>query len=86
MNKPRFALLALAAALALSACGNKGPLVLPEKPADEAPAGETAPATPAADTVPADITPPAADTTPPADDGGQAPAEPAPPQDDGAGA
>jgi predicted small lipoprotein YifL len=82
MTKLRFALLALVAALALSACGNKGPLVLPEKPADEAPAGEAAPAT---DTVPTDTTPPAEDTAPPAADG-EVPAEPAPPQDDGAGA
>lgn len=42
------ALLALAAALVLSACGNKGKLVLPDKPQAE----ETVPAQPAAEASP----------------------------------
>ncbi len=55
---------AIALPLALSGCGNKGPLVLtddpPAKPTVEAPAVETAP-TPAAD---AAAPPPPADGTP----------------------
>ncbi|MCD7098336.1 lipoprotein [Stenotrophomonas sp. MMGLT7] len=42
--------LAGAALLALAACGNKGPLVMPQKPVPV----DTAPATPAADIPPAD--------------------------------
>lgn len=86
----------LAAALALTACGNKGPLVLPEKPADQAPASDeaqpaAADSTPADESVPADDATPADeaaptdDATPQDDDGSQTPAEPAP-QDDGTGA
>lgn len=50
------AALAIALPLALSACGNKGPLVLP----DQAPAETTVPAEPAP-------TPPAQAQTPPAE-------------------
>lgn len=42
--KPSLIPLLLAAAFALTACGNKGPLVLPEKPAPQ-PATPAAPAT-----------------------------------------
>jgi predicted small lipoprotein YifL len=89
MQTPRLVLFMIAAALALSACGNKGPLVLPEKPAGQAPASDeaqpaTGDATPAGESVPADDATPADETTP-QDDGSQTPAEPAP-QDDGAGA
>jgi len=38
MNTTRLSLLTIAAALALAGCGNKGPLVLPDAPAEEAPA------------------------------------------------
>lgn len=45
MNNIRLLLFPIAAALALSACGNKGPLVLPDKPAESAtPADEGTPA------------------------------------------
>lgn len=44
MNNIRLLLFPIAAALALSACGNKGPLVLPDKPAESAtPADEGTP-------------------------------------------
>jgi predicted small lipoprotein YifL len=65
-----FALLA-ALSLALSACGNKGPLVLPGAPADTPVPAESAPAadpaaTPAADPQAAPAPPPAdSDATPP---------------------
>ena len=49
-RRPAYVLAAMALCLALSACGNKGPLVLPDKP-DDAPSaaadgttGQTAPA------------------------------------------
>lgn len=42
-RRPAHVLAAIALCLALSACGNKGPLVLPDKPADGA-AGQAAPA------------------------------------------
>ncbi|GAP64815.1 hypothetical protein MBSD_n0097 [Mizugakiibacter sediminis] len=45
-------LLPLLAAAALAGCGNKGPLVLPTRPAPPAPAASAAPA-PAATTPPA---------------------------------
>lgn len=50
----------IAAAVALSACGNKGPLVLPDRPDDTT--------TPAAESVPADATDtaPASEENPPA--------------------
>lgn len=50
----------LAATLALSACGNKGPLVLPDKPK---PADTVAPTTPATPAAPAATTTPAIDET-----------------------
>lgn len=58
----------LALALSLSGCGNKGPLVLPDAPAEET-ATPPAAATEAApvDAVPADATP--ADAAPAATDG-----------------
>src|SRR3546814_21013498 len=37
MNTTRLSLLTIAAALALAGCGNKGPLVLPDAPEEEAP-------------------------------------------------
>ena len=37
MNTTRLSLLTIAAALALAGCGNKGPLVLPDTPGEEAP-------------------------------------------------
>ncbi|GAB3512325.1 LPS translocon maturation chaperone LptM [Pseudoxanthomonas daejeonensis] len=75
--------LAVATALLLAACGNKGPLVLPQKPV---PVEETAPTEPAAPApAPADALPappPAGDpATDPADD----PADPASKSDDGDG-
>jgi len=82
MNSTRLALLLLATAVALSACGNKGPLVLPDKPAET-----TTPATEAApiDTSPTD-TAPTSETTPatvPAEDSGTPVApEPLPQEDD----
>lgn len=54
------AALAIALPLTLSACGNKGPLVLP----DQAPAETTVPAQPASD--PPTQTPPAEPPAPPA--------------------
>lgn len=65
MNNIRLALLPIAAALVLAACGNKGPLVLPDKPAaSAAPAGQAGPVS---------ETPPATTETPP-----EAPTEPLP--------
>jgi predicted small lipoprotein YifL len=55
-RRPAYVLAAIALCLALSACGNKGPLVLPDKPADGMPAEST----------PADGTP--AQPAPAADD------------------
>lgn len=48
-RRPAYVLAAIAlCGLALSACGNKGPLVLPDKPADGAPVeGTPAEGTPA---------------------------------------
>src|SRR3546814_9846224 len=87
MNTTRLSLLTIAAALALAGCGNKGPLVLPDAPEEEAPVvvdeTDTA-ANPAAGGAEAATD---EDTT----DGGaiddpDAPVEPEPlPQDDGAG-
>jgi predicted small lipoprotein YifL len=76
----RSAFLMLAAALALSACGNKGPLVLPDRPDDSAaPAVDAAPAAPT-DTAPAsEESPPA---TEPAEDSDAPPAAEPLPQDD----
>ncbi|MBX3714344.1 MAG: lipoprotein [Lysobacter sp.] len=39
-RRPAYVLAAMALCLALSACGNKGPLVLPDKP-DDAPSAAT---------------------------------------------
>jgi len=81
MNITRLTLLSIAAALALSGCGNKGPLVLPDAPdeaeapvaADEGTEPATGAGTPAED---------AESATEPADD--DAPVEPEPlPLDDG---
>jgi predicted small lipoprotein YifL len=63
----------LALALSLSGCGNKGPLVLPDAPAQEtatppAPAAEAAPA----DAVPTDTAPADATPAPPAATDGDA--------------
>ncbi len=52
-------LIALVLPLALTACGNKGPLVLPDAPAADAPVGEA----PAADTPAETAAAPAADAT-----------------------
>jgi predicted small lipoprotein YifL len=82
MNNTRLALLLLAAAVALSACGNKGPLVLPDKPAETpTPSTEAAPIdTSPADTAPTSETAPA---TVPEEDGGTPVApEPLPQEDD----
>jgi predicted small lipoprotein YifL len=75
MNITRLTLLSIAAALALSGCGNKGPLVLPDAPDEaEAPAAAEQGTQPAAD----DAEP----ASEPADE--DAPVEPEPlPQDDG---
>ena len=76
----RLALFTLVAAVALSACGNKGPLVLPDRPEDTT--------TPATDAAPADATDtaPASEENPPATEPTEdtdAPATPEPlPQDD----
>ena len=81
MNITRPTLLSIAAALALTGCGNKGPLVLPDAPdATEAPVAAQESAEPAAGSVePAGAAAPA---TEPAD--GNVPVEPEPlPQDDG---
>jgi predicted small lipoprotein YifL len=81
MNITRLTLLSIAAALALSGCGNKGPLVLPDAPDEaEAPAAAEQGTQPAADaSEPADDAEPAPE---PADE--NAPVEPEPlPQDDG---
>ncbi|MFZ5636207.1 MAG: LPS translocon maturation chaperone LptM [Pseudomonadota bacterium] len=56
-----FALLA-ALSLALSACGNKGPLVLPGAPVDTPVPAESAPAADPAATPPAEPAPPPADS------------------------
>lgn len=81
MNITRLTLLSIAAALALSGCGNKGPLVLPDAPDEaEAPVAPDEGTEPAADAgTPAED---AGSATEPADDG--APVEPEPlPLDDG---
>ena len=67
----RLALFTLVAAVALSACGNKGPLVLPDRPEDTT--------TPATDAAPADATDtaPASEESPPATE----PTESAPTED-----
>ncbi len=60
--RPRASALALstlAAALVLSACGNKGPLVLPDK----TPAGDTVAPAPATESAPAAPVTPAIDET-----------------------
>ena len=68
MKNTCLVLLLLAISMALSACGNKGPLVLPDKPE-------------AATAVPATSTPPATDTAPA--DQADKPAKPEPlPLDD----
>lgn len=41
-RRPAYVLAAMVLCLALSACGNKGPLVLPDKPADGATTDGTA--------------------------------------------
>ena len=59
---------AIALPLALSGCGNKGPLVLPGPPAE--PSTESPVPVPVPETVPETVPPPAADTAtppPPAD-------------------
>ena len=75
---PRIALLALFAALALAACGNKGPLVLPDEDAAEDVSGEAAEEADATD---------ATDATDAADDGTQTgtPVDATGPADDGRG-
>ncbi|MBD9369981.1 lipoprotein [Xanthomonas sp. XNM01] len=64
MNTPSLRFLSAAALLAvLAACGNKGPLVLPQKPIPvEEPALEPPPAN--TDPVPASTTDPVQDTVP----------------------
>ena len=68
-TRHRNASLFLAAALmaALSACGAKGPLFMPEKPVEEAPVTPADAVPPAADAVPAE--PPIDPATVPATDG-----------------
>ena len=70
MNRKHLPLLILAA-FALAACGNKGPLVLPQKPVPEVvpatPAGSVPvqePVAPGTPPVPVPDQPPAADGTP----------------------
>lgn len=81
--KLRFVLLIALAALALSGCGNKGPLVqAPREPAEEVPATETPPA--------GDATEPASSDTPAAEDAPtpaetEPPVEPTPADADGGG-
>ncbi|GEM_PF-939444 len=60
-------LLALALPLALAACGNKGPLVLPDRPAADAPAEAMPEPAPAPAEAPADAAAPGAagDAQPP---------------------
>ncbi|MBP6750822.1 MAG: lipoprotein [Xanthomonadaceae bacterium] len=62
-------LLALALPFALAACGNKGPLVMPDRPtagaSTEAPAEAPAEATPAPAPAETPVEAPAADTPPP---------------------
>jgi diaminopimelate decarboxylase len=81
MNITRLTLLSIAAALALSGCGNKGPLVLPDAPDEaEAPVAAEDGTEPAADaSEPADAAEPA---TEPADEDVPVEQEPLP-QDDG---
>lgn len=45
-RRPAHVLVAIALSLALSACGNKGPLVLPDKPDTSQPTTQPAPPTP----------------------------------------
>ena len=89
MNITRLTLLSIAAALALSGCGNKGPLVLPDAPedaevpvaADEADTAADEADEAAVDETPTDDAP--TDGTEPLDDT-DAPVEPEPlPRDDG---
>lgn len=74
-NFVRLALISAVAAAA-AGCGNKGPLVLPEKPAPV----ETAPAAPA-EPVPSEPTPPADATTPATPETAPEPATDAPGSD-----
>ena len=70
MNRNARLFLAAALMAALSACGAKGPLFMPEKPVEEAPvtpAEPAEPAPPATDSVPAE--PPIDPATVPATDG-----------------
>jgi predicted small lipoprotein YifL len=68
MNRNARLFAAAALMAALSACGAKGPLFLPEKPADEAPVTPaTTPETPPAPALPAE--PPIDPATVPATDG-----------------
>jgi len=68
MNRNARLFAAAALMAALSACGAKGPLFLPEKPVEEAPVAPAAsPETPATDTLPAE--PPIDPATVPAADG-----------------
>lgn len=65
-NTLKIALLALFAALALAACGNKGPLVLPDEDAYEEVSDEPAEEADAADAV--DAVDDESDAEPPVDD------------------
>ncbi|MCC7249072.1 MAG: lipoprotein [Lysobacter sp.] len=58
-------LLALALPFALAACGNKGPLVMPDRPTAGAPTEVPAEATPAPAPAETPAEAPAADTPPP---------------------
>lgn len=67
MNRNARLFFAAALMAALSACGAKGPLFMPEKPVEEAPATPADAAPPASDTLPAE--PPIDPATVPATDG-----------------
>jgi predicted small lipoprotein YifL len=64
-RRPAYVLAAIALCLALSACGNKGPLVLPDKPADGMPAESTPVEGTSADGTPAQPAPAADDAKTP---------------------
>lgn len=85
MNTTRLTLLSIAAALALSGCGNKGPLVLPDAAEDaEVPVDAEDADTAAAQADEAGVDDAVTDGTEPPDDTGAPPVEPEPlPQDDG---
>jgi predicted small lipoprotein YifL len=77
-------LLATALCAALAACGNKGPLVLPEAPPSDLPVPGSAPSTAPAQVPPTQAPPPSEPTPPaPADPAAVPPVPPPAPADDG---